>query len=183
MSVLWYPTPKQSPIQGLSGMAGGAAGLGVVSSGPVYTGFRFWKFIEGPSPPVSHFPRVSRIHLNTSESTSGGYQIVNYGSDNCSDQGTYTPGTFTYDVWNETPNVPADDPSLAFTHAYLYSVYSGGERAGNYTIQSSTDGSNWTTRWSGVGHNMSSGFNWSAGSGSSQCGLTMMTGNGDASTY
>ena len=32
MSVLWYPTPKQSPIQGLSGMAGGAAGLGVVIS-------------------------------------------------------------------------------------------------------------------------------------------------------
>ena len=183
MSVLWYPTPKQSPIQGLSGMAGGAAGLGVKNNTPDYTGFRFWKFIEGPSPPVSHFPRVSRILLNTSNSTSGGYQIVNYGVDNCSDQGTYTPGTFTYDVWNETPNVPADDPSLAFTHAYLYSVYSGSERAGNYTIQSSTDGSNWTTRWSGVGHNMSSGFNWSAGSGSSQCGLTMMTGNGDASTY
>ena len=175
MSVLWYPTPKQSPIQGLSGMAGGAAGLGVVSSGPVYTGFRFWKFIEGPSPPVSHFPRVSRIHLNTSESTSGGVTIVTYTSDNCSDQGTYTPGTFTYTAPLGT--------TYAFTHAYLYSVYGDSDRAGNYTIQSSTDGSNWTTRWSGVGHNMSSGFNWSAGSGSSQCGLTMMTGNGDASTY
>ncbi len=179
MSVLWYPTPKQSPIQGLSGMAGGAAGLGVKNNTPEYTVFRYWKFIEGPSPPVSHFPRVSRIMLNTSQSTSGGTQIVNYGSDNCSDQGTYTPGTFTYDVQYNEPS----SPGYAFTHAYLYSVYSGGERAGNYTIQSSSDGSNWTTRWSGVGHNMSSGFNWSAGSGSSQCGLTMMTGNGDVSTY
>ena len=175
MSVLWYPTPKQSPIQGLSGMAGGAAGLGVKNNTPEYTVFRYWKFIEGGSHPVSHFPRVSRIHLNTSESTSGGVTIVTYTSDNCSDQGTYTPGTFTYTAPLGT--------TYAFTHAYLYSVYSGGERAGNYTIQSSTDGSNWTTRWSGVGHNMSSGFNWSAGSGSSQCGLTMMTGNGDASTY
>lgn len=176
MSVLWYPTPKQSPIQGLSGMAGGAAGLGVVSSAPVYNGFRYWKFIEEGSPPVSHFPRMSRMMLNTSESTSGGVTIVTYTSDNCSDQGTYTPGTFTYTAPLGT--------TYAFTHAYLYSVYSGSERAGNYTIQSSPNGSApWTTRWTGVGHNMTSSWDWTSGSGSSTCGLVGMTGNGDASTY
>ena len=178
MSVLWYPTPKQSPIQGLSGMAGGAAGLGVRNKLGAQPGggFRYWKFIEGGSPPVSHFPRMARMMVNSSESTIGGITIVTYAADNCSDSGTYTPGTFTYTAPLGT--------TYAFTHAYLYSVYNGGERAGNYTMQSSPNGSApWTTRWTGVGHNMSSGFSWSAGSGSAQCGLIMMTGNGDASTY
>ena len=41
----------------------------------------------------------------------------------------------------------------------------------------------WTTRWTGVGHNMTSSWDWTSGSGSSTCGLVGMTGNGDASTY
>ena len=55
----------------------------------------------------------------------------------------------------------------AFTNAKTYSVYNGGGRAANYTVQWSDDNSNWTTAWSG---NMSN---------NSSCGLQQGTGSGN----
>jgi len=56
-----------------------------------------------------------------------------------------------------------------FVSAKIYSVYNGGLRSSNYTVQYSDDGSTWTTAWTGVATNNSS------------CGLVQNTGSGNGS--
>lgn len=56
-----------------------------------------------------------------------------------------------------------------FVSAKIYSVYSGGLRSANYTVQYSDNGSTWTTAWTGVATNNSS------------CGLIQNSGFGDGS--
>ena len=164
MSFLIYPTPKLMPIQGLAGLGGGATGLASnQGAGPTASAHRYWRIVEESGPAGGgHFPRVAFISLNTTNSTSGGEYLDYYTSPNCSDTGTYVIGT---------RNATYDDPK-AFTHAYLSSVFSGGFRASNYTIYYSDNGSDYTTAWSGVAHNLDS-----YPGGSATCGLIMMTGN------
>jgi len=60
-------------------------------------------------------------------------------------------------------------PVRNFVSAKIYSVYDGGLRSSNYTVQYSDDNSNWTTAFSGVASNNTS------------CGIQQNTGSGNGS--
>jgi len=64
-------------------------------------------------------------------------------------------------------------PARCFVSAKIYSVYSGGARSANYTVQYSDDNTNWTTAFSGIARNNESG--------SATCGINNNTGSGSAS--
>jgi len=70
-------------------------------------------------------------------------QIAFYAADNCLDTGTIAPGTVSYDFGTPT----------YVGRCYAYSVYGGGQRSANITIQSSDNNSTWTTRFTGVHDN------------------------------
>jgi hypothetical protein len=121
---------------------------------------RYWRYVEG-SAVVAHHPRVSRI-IFLDENYSG-TNIVVYTGDNCSDQGAYQIGTVSYDFGASTPK--------RIVRAQIYSSYPGGERVSNYTVQYSSDNTNWTTAFSGTMANS----NYPAGGGVG-CGVYTGTG-------
>ena len=63
-------------------------------------------------------------------------------------------------------------PTKNFVSSKIYSVFSGGLRSSNYTVQYSDDNSNWTTAFTGVtSNNTSCGIQQNTGSGSGSYGL------------
>lgn len=60
-----------------------------------------------------------------------------------------------------------------FISSKIYSVFSGGLRSSNYTVQYSDNNSDWTTAWTGVASNNASG--------SVSCGIQQNTGTGSGS--
>jgi hypothetical protein len=72
--------------------------------------------------------------------------IVTYASDNCSDSGSTSPSTVTHDFG--TPRYVG--------RTYFYSVFAGGARSANVSVQYSDNNSSWTTAFSGVHDNQSS---------------------------
>ena len=81
--------------------------------------------------------------------------IVTYQVDNCNDSGSTSPGTVTHDFGTER----------YVGRTYAYSVYSGGARAANVSVEYSDNNSSWTTAFSGNHDNNSS------------CGLIYDTGS------
>ena len=63
----------------------------------------------------------------------------------------------------------------AFAYAKSYSVYNGGSRGANYTVQYSDDNSSWHPAWTGV---MSNNVPAPMGGGYSSCGVKTGTGGG-----
>lgn len=115
---------------------------------------RYWRYVEG-SAVDGHHPRCSRIMLL--DELGNSTTIVTYTSDNCSDSGTYIVGTVTYDA--------GAGNTKSFINAQIYSVFGGGGRAANVTVQYSNDNSSWTTAFSGIM------ANYTYPNGSGVCGL------------
>ena len=87
-----------------------------------------------------------------------------------------TSYTFTVYATNAFGNSPSSSVSnsvtavaagIAASRLLIYSVFNGGLRSANYTIQYSDNGSSWTTAWTGVGSN-----------NTNQCGLLLTSGGG-----
>ncbi len=66
---------------------------------------------------------------------------------------------------SQSNSVTAIASGIAANKLLIYSVYNGGLRSANYTIQYSDNGSSWTTAWNGVASNYTN-----------QCGLLLTTG-------
>lgn len=116
--------------------------------------YRYWRYVEG-SAVVGHHPRVSRIDLM--DASSNATRLITYTSDNCSDSGEYIIGTVSIDL--------GAGNEKWFTNARTYSVYAGGTRSANVTVQYSSNNSTWTTAFTLIMAN----YNYPSGSAS--CGL------------
>jgi|LauGreDrversion4_2_1035121.scaffolds.fasta_scaffold23753_2 hypothetical protein len=104
-----------------------------------YGPHRYWRYVESSSL-LSHHPRISRLVLTT---TSGDTTIATYAGDNCSDSGSISPGTVSYDFGS----------AVQVLDAKGYSTFSGDNRIVKAHIEWSDDNSNWTRAFTGIAHN------------------------------